>query len=261
MMMEQVVAALQKIAPLDLAEEWDNVGLLVGWFESSVSRVMTTLDVTLDSLQEAIDRKADLIVTHHPLPFVATKKITNADLAGRLICKALQNGISIYSPHTAWDNAEDGINDQLASLIGMNQSAPLIPKLGEQHSGRGSARIGTLDHSASLSELVTRLGKKIDAINPLANCDMGHSVRRIAICCGSGGSMIKKAISRGADLLLTGEATYHQCLEASQADVAILRIGHFNSEYFAMKTLAERLANQVNLGEVWTSTCKPTWTY
>lgn len=260
-MMEQVVATLQKIAPLDLAEEWDNVGLLVGWNESSVSKVMTTLDVTLDSLQEAIDRKANLIVSHHPLPFVATKRITNGDLPGRLICKALQNSISIYSPHTAWDNAEGGINDQLAALIGMNQSAPLIPKIGELHGGRGSARIGTLDHPATLTELVERLGKKIGEMNPLANCEMNHSVRRIAICCGSGGSMIRKAISRGADLLLTGEATYHQCLEASQADVAILRIGHFNSEFFAMESLAERLASQVNLNEVWASNCRPTWNY
>jgi dinuclear metal center YbgI/SA1388 family protein len=259
-MMEQVIAALQKIAPLDLAEEWDNVGLLVGWADNPVERVMTTLDVTVDSLQEAIDRKADLIVTHHPLPFVAAKRITNTDLPGRLICKALKNGISIYSPHTAWDNADGGINDQLACLIGMNQSAALIPKIGDVH-GRGSARIGTLDHPASLQDLVVRLSAKIQGINPLANCELARTVRRIAICCGSGGSMIKKAISRGADVLLTGEATYHQCLEASQADVAILRIGHFNSEYFAMKTLAQRLDDQMNLKEVWASTCKPTWTY
>ncbi len=148
MRMDEVLAALQQLAPLEIAEEWDNVGLLIGWTNANVQRIMTTLDVVDSTLDEAIAKQVDLIVTHHPLPFKATKRITDADTPGRLICSALQSGISIYSPHTAWDNTFGGINDQLADAIGLDEVTALssnrTPTSGLSSTVRvaGSGRVG-----------------------------------------------------------------------------------------------------------------------
>jgi dinuclear metal center YbgI/SA1388 family protein len=246
---QQILDILQSIAPLQLSEDWDNVGLLIGWSDSDIRRVMTTLDVTDATLQEAIERKADLIVSHHPLPFRPLKAITTDTLSGRLICKALQHRISIYSPHTAWDNTSGGINDQLGDIIGMIDRKPMTPSL--KMPSLGSARIGTLAKPSTIADLVEQLKSTISDIVPSCNAELTHTVRRIAICCGSGGSMISQAIKLGVDVLLTGEATYHQNLEASAANVVILAIGHHQSESFAMKTLAQLIADQAKDVAVW----------
>lgn len=254
MSMEETLRVLQTIAPLELAEEWDNVGLLVGWRFSQVRGIMTTLDVTEEALQEAIDGKADLIVTHHPMPFRPLKRVTNEDLTGKIVCKALQNGISIYSPHTAWDNAQGGINDQLASIVGLSTVEPLIPKDSSLHPGVGSARIGELHEATMTSALLSRLQNSFPAAGIRLAGNANRQVRRVAICCGSGGSLVTKAIARGADLFLTGEATYHQCLESYAANMQVVTVGHRISEAFAMETLAKRLRELLpNFVRIWTS--------
>ena len=110
MRISELAQHLESIAPLGLAEDWDNVGLLVGDGNENVQRVMTCLTVTPNTVQEAIKKQADLIVSHHPFPFRPTKRITTQDTVGRLLWQLIRNGISVYSPHTAWDSAADGIN-------------------------------------------------------------------------------------------------------------------------------------------------------
>ncbi len=255
MSMEETLQVLQAIAPSELAEEWDNVGLLVGWRSSQVRGIMTTLDVTEDALHEAIDGNADLIVTHHPIPFRPLKRITNDDLTGKILCKALQNGVSIYSPHTAWDNARGGINDQLASIVGLSIVEPLIPRDNPIHPGVGTARIGELHEAMLTSALLDRLQSRFPSARIRLAGDTSRKIQRVAICCGSGGSLVAKAISRRADLFLTGEATYHQCLEAQAANTQVVTIGHRVSEAFAMETLADRLRELLPKSiRIWAST-------
>ncbi|MFM7929288.1 MAG: Nif3-like dinuclear metal center hexameric protein, partial [Pirellula sp.] len=116
-LLSELLATLEQVAPLALAESWDNVGLLAGDPAMQVDRLLTCLTLTEVVLQEAIDRKVNLIVTHHPIPFKPLDRITTNTTTGRVLWRAIGHSIAIYSPHTAWDNAPEGINRQLAKIL------------------------------------------------------------------------------------------------------------------------------------------------
>lgn len=122
-----VAEFLERFAPLVFAESWDNVGLLLGDATSSVNRIMTCLTVTPASAAEAVAEKAELIVTHHPVLFRPTQKLTSTTSEGRLIMPLLRAGIAVYSPHTAFDNCTGGINDLLCRKLGLTDVKPLRP--------------------------------------------------------------------------------------------------------------------------------------
>lgn len=121
----QICESLKQIAPLHLAEDWDNVGLLVGNSAKEVSRLITCLTLTSDVADEAVRAGAGMIVTHHPILFKPTKRITTDTVEGRLLLTLIQHQIAVYSPHTAWDSSSTGINQQLAELLDLRDIAPL----------------------------------------------------------------------------------------------------------------------------------------
>src|SRR6476620_12780141 len=133
---------LERFAPAELAADWDNVGLLVGDRAQKVERVMTCLTITPSVAAEAIRERADLIVTHHPLPFKPLKRLTADQPAGRILLDLIRAGISIHSPHTAFDSAAAGINQQLAEGLGLTEIQPLEPT--DVGTGVGSGRFGEL---------------------------------------------------------------------------------------------------------------------
>ena len=120
-----VVEYLDQFAPRGLAADWDNVGLLLGERSAAVERVMTCLTVTPASAAEAIEAQANLIVTHHPILFRAVKRLTDAAPEGRMLLGLARAGVAVYSPHTAFDNTNGGINDLLARRLGLVEVGPL----------------------------------------------------------------------------------------------------------------------------------------
>jgi dinuclear metal center YbgI/SA1388 family protein len=118
---------LDRFAPKSLAESWDNLGLLIGDRSAEVSRVMTCLTVTAASAGEAVERKAQLIVTHHPVLFRPVQRMTADEPQGRMLLDLIHAGIALYSPHTAFDNTAGGINDMLAERVGLTGCRPLRP--------------------------------------------------------------------------------------------------------------------------------------
>src|SRR5438552_1574260 len=128
-----LVQALQKLAPLELAAEWDNVGLLLGDSAAVVRRIMTCLTVTPETAAEAADAGANLIVSHHPVLFQAVQRLTTATPEGRMLLTLLRAGVAVYSPHTAFDDAADGINEVLARRIGLTQLTVLRPADSARH--------------------------------------------------------------------------------------------------------------------------------
>ncbi len=120
-----IVEYLDRFAPRELAAEWDNTGLLLGERDVSVDRVMTCLTVTPESAAEAILEKAELIVSHHPILFRGVKRLTDANPEGRMLLALARAGVSVYSPHTSFDNTVGGINDHLAALLGLQAVEPL----------------------------------------------------------------------------------------------------------------------------------------
>jgi dinuclear metal center YbgI/SA1388 family protein len=242
-----VLEALQKIAPLELAESWDNVGLLVGDPNASISRVLTCLTLTEEVLHEAIALQVELIVPHHPIPFRPISRITTDDPTGRILFRAMQHSIAIYSPHTAWDNAPQGINRQLADALYLGNLRPINlandPALARRELGSGI--LGDFATPTSIDSLIERLGNKISGMSVRHTDNKSRLVQKVGIVCGSGGSLLARAAQCDCDLFLTGEATYHQCLEAESRGIALLMIGHFASEAFAMKRLATLLASEL----------------
>lgn len=123
-----IVDALQSLAPLSLAAEWDNVGLLLGDAGTPATRVMTCLTITPDVVAEAVEASASLIVSHHPILFRATKRLTTATPEGRMLLELIRAGVGVYSAHTAYDNCVGGINDQLCEQLGLSRVLPLRPR-------------------------------------------------------------------------------------------------------------------------------------
>jgi len=246
---EVIAAFMEQFAPSRLAEEWDNVGLLAGDGRAAVRRLMTCLTITPASAAEAIQGRADLIVAHHPLPFFAMKRLTADTTAGRLLLQLIAAGVAVYSPHTAFDSAEDGINQRLAIGLGLRGIVPLEP----HPAGQGAGRWGWLEEPFTLGQLGQRL-KQFLAIDRLQMVgDPQHPVHTVAVACGAAGELLAPARSIGCDSLVVGEARFHTCLEAESLGVGLLMPGHFASEHFAVQQLSQVLARQFPELEVWSS--------
>jgi len=243
MHLNTVLNGLQSIAPLEFAESWDNVGLLVGNRNRQVERAMTCLTLTATTLAEAIQQQVQLVICHHPIPFKPLNKITDDTTTGKLLVQAIEAGIAIYSPHTAWDNAKAGINQQLSELLELENVKPLqtFSQSISTDEALGIGRYGRFATPVSIADIMNRIRLKIPNIQPRNTHEVQHCVSKIGIICGSGGNMLSLAARRGCDAMLTGEATYHQCLEAESLGLAMLMIGHHASESFAMKELASQL--------------------
>ncbi len=258
-----ICSFLEAFAPAALAAEWDNVGLLVGDRAQKVERIMTCLTITPAAAAEAIRERADFIVTHHPLPFKPLKRLTADQPAGRILLDLIRAGIAIHSPHTAFDSAVAGINQQLAEGLGLGSVLPL-EVAGNQESGVssqgageagvvGNGRFGDLRPELLLGQLAERLKQflKIGGLHVVG--ELGMPISRVAVACGSAGEFLDVAIERGCQVLVTGETRLHTCYEAESRGVALLLAGHYASERFGVERLAEVLGRQFSSVKVWAS--------
>ena len=259
-----IAALLEQFAPNDLAEDWDNVGLLVGDRHSEVARLMTCLTITPASAAEAIDRKADLIVAHHPLPFRPLRRLTSDTTEGRLLLDLIAGGVAIYSPHTAFDSAASGVNERLAAGLDLSDIAPIVESnvlAGAEDTAQdaaqgatlGTGRWGRVDRPIPLHEIAERVKRflAIDRVRVVGTD--AQPITRVGTACGSGGQLLDAARAVGCDCLVTGETNFHTCLEAQATGIALVLTGHFASERFAVESLAEHLAEQLPGVDVWAS--------
>jgi dinuclear metal center YbgI/SA1388 family protein len=248
---DTITKLLEQLAPPALAESWDNVGLLVGDRARNVKRLMTCLTVTPASAREAMEAQADLIVTHHPLPFQPVRQLTTDTTTGRLLWDLIGARIAIYSPHTAFDSAQAGINAYLAEGLALKNVAPLVAAVHDATEGAG--RHGDAPPATTLASLARTVKSflKLDVVRVVGTDD--QQVTRIGIACGSGGSLLEKARLARCDAFLTGETNFHTCLEAESRGIALVLTGHFASERFAVERLADWLATQLSDVEVWAS--------
>lgn len=258
--LRSLVDFLEAYAPVQLAEEWDNVGLLAGDINMSCRRVMTCLTITPDTAQEAIDNRADLIVTHHPLPFRPLKKITTETTSGRLLWNLAAERIAIYSAHTAFDSAMCGINARLAQELELQNSGPLLPR-SSTDVDLGAGRVGDIHPAVTIEAIAGRLSPILGLSILSAVGPRDRGISRVGIACGSGGSLLPAAISADCHLFITGEMTFHHCLEAESHGMCVLLTGHYASERFAMENLAMVISASFAGIEVWASRSErdPIW--
>jgi len=250
-----VAQFLEEFAPLRLAADWDNVGLLVGSRQGLVERVMTCLTITPSSAAEAMREKVGLVVAHHPLPFHPLKRITDDTTPGRLLLSLIRHGIAVVSPHTAFDSAGRGINQQLAEKLGLAGIAPLIPEreAGPSPDRLGTGRIGEISPPISLRDLALRASAALQLPGIQVVGKESAQIGRVAIACGSAGELLEAGRRAGCQAFVTGEATFHTCLEAEAGGVQLLLLGHYASERFGVEALASILQTQFPLLNIWAS--------
>lgn len=230
---------LESIAPCALSEEWDNVGLLVGDPAAELNRVLTCLTLSPDVVEEAIAAEVSLVVTHHPLPFRGVKAITTGDIDGGSLWRLARAGVAVYSPHTAYDSAAGGVNQQWADRLGLTATRALAPAA-DRTDGAGVGRLGQWG-SGDFWGLVDRV-KQLTNQSAVRVVTPGEGrCATVAIACGSGGSLLDLAVGAGCDVFLTGEMGFHECLRCRSLGVGVILTGHYASERFALETLADRL--------------------
>ncbi len=270
---DDVAHFLEVFAPEALAEDWDNVGLLIGDRRREVRRIMTCLTVTPASACEAVTEEADLIVSHHPLPFRELRRITSDTVEGRMLLELIAAGVAIYSPHTAFDSAARGINQQLAEGLGLIGIAPLRPNVAaavvhpaaleseepvptddEAHAAPlGSGRYGQLKAPVTTASLVRRIKRFLGIKHVQLVGEPERQVSTVAVACGSAGEFLRPARALGCELFVTGETGFHVCLEAEATGVSMVLVGHYASERFGVERLAEVLAEEFPATTVWAS--------
>jgi len=240
---------LAEFAPPRLAADWDNVGLLVGDPTRAATRVMACLTVTAESVAEAIREGAQVIVTHHPFPFSATKRITSETHAGRLLLSLIEARVAVLSPHTAFDSARFGINRRLAERLGLEQVQPLIADPHDPVLGTG--RLGQF--AGTLGEIAARACADLGLSTVQLVGDPNQGLERVAVGCGSAGELLSAARDAGCDCFVTGEARFHTALEAQAAGMTMLLLGHYASERFGVEELAQQISDAYPELECWAS--------
>lgn len=241
-LVQQVIDFFDEFAPLELAEDWDNVGLLIGDPQAEVSKILTCLTVTPDVVSEAIETGAGLIVSHHPMMFRPVKKITTQDPEGEMLLKLISNRIAVYSPHTAFDSASQGINQRLAESLGLTSIRPLRTIEGVvTATDSGSGRWGKLPSSLSLEQFLVRVKKEMKVSNLKYAGDPTQPVTTVGIACGAAFEYFHDARRVGCDLFLTGEARFHNYIEARTLKMPLVVAGHYATERPAVEELAETL--------------------
>lgn len=241
MLAAELLAAVERLAPARLAEEWDNVGLLVGRHNQPVKRLLVALELRDEVLGEAREHGCDAVLTHHPVIFPSLSAITDAGETAELALQAAEGRIAIVAAHTNLDAANGGLNDVMASALGLADTRPLRPDAEDPSAGLG--RVGRVSPT-TLERLVATVAETY-AGGPLTYAgDPGARVELVACCTGSGGSLIGDAIAAGADAYVTSDLRYHDADRAS--GLPLIHLPHGRSERFAMKrwtrTLARALA-------------------
>ncbi|MBQ9451244.1 MAG: Nif3-like dinuclear metal center hexameric protein [Bacteroidales bacterium] len=236
MKLREIIAALERLAPLRLQDEWDNSGLQVGFPEAEVSKALVCLDVTEEIVKEAVDNGCNLIVSHHPLIFKALRQVSDATYQQRCVVHALASGISIYSAHTSLDNAPGGVNHRIAGKLGLQQLRWLCPKEGED---AGSGLVGELPAPERDTDFLARVQDTFGVECLLHSAPDGREIRRVALCGGAGAFLMRDAVRAGADCFLSGEFHYHDYFE--NQGVLLAELGHYQSEQFTQDLLLEYL--------------------
>lgn len=236
---KDIAKAIEDFAPLRLKEEWDNPGLQVGDREMGVTGVLLCLDVTEEILKEARKRDCNMIVSHHPLIFGGLKSLTGSNPTERIVAEALRNDIAVYSAHTNLDSAFEGVSYEMAHMLGMKDCQPLE----KSHSGDEKEGLGVVGMVAPTPKLeFLRKVKDTFEVKDLRYSAQtpGIVVRKVALCGGSGGSLIRAAMKSGADVYICGDLKYHD-FTSYGSEILLADIGHFESELCSRKILSRAL--------------------
>ena len=230
---QTVCDAMNRIAPKNLAEDWDNPGLLIGNPKSEVKKILICLDVSDEVINHAKKISAQMIISHHPLIFKAIKNIRTDLPLGKKILNLLKNDIACFAAHTNLDSAEGGVNDVLAEKIGLIDVKTFDEEL-------SLGRIGKLENEMTAEEFANHIKKSLNAEVRLIDAG-DFKIKKVGLCAGAGSEFISKAKFFGADAFVTGDVKYHEAQSAVENKIHVIDAGHFATEFPIVHSLAEKL--------------------
>lgn len=240
MKIKDVIATLERFAPLPLQDGFDNAGLQIGQTEAEVSGVLLCLDVTEAVVDEAVACGANLIVAHHPLLFHGLKCIAGRNTVERCVVKAIENHITVYAAHTNLDNARGGVNYKIAEKLGAEVKSFLLPKDSES----GSGVVALLPAPVGAGEFLNGVKKAFNVDCLMHNAfNPKRSVSKVAICGGAGAFLLSNAIDAGCDAFLTGEMHYHDYF-GHEDEILIAVAGHYQTEQFTSEIFRDLIKNE-----------------
>lgn len=249
---QELINILQQIAPDSLAEEWDNVGLLVGNPGQSVTKILLALDPSPTLIEQAVVNSCELVITHHPAIFRPLKSLRTDTPTGKFLALALQHNIAIIGCHTNLDATSGGVSDVLAAKLGLENLVPLLPsKNGCTEQGAcGLGRIGTYPTPRSTTSFIHTLQQATQAPWLLEAGPRPESIAKVAVCGGSCGDFAELAQSRGVDVFVTAEIKHNVARWAEDAHFWLIDGGHFATENPAMELLKQHLQKALNDAEI-----------
>lgn len=231
-----ILAYLEEIAPLDTAESWDNVGLMIGDPDSSVTSIVLSLDADRKAYELCEATDAGLLLTHHPLFFRPVRRIDYNTSQGSLIRDFIRKNIHVYSTHTNLDKAEDGVNRALAEAVGLRNSGKLP-----------GIEIGLLGHidTVSVGTLAEQMKGKLGAQHIILNGEGDSSAEHVFVCGGSfDQDLVPLLIDKGIDLIITGEIGYHTMTDLFSEGIRTMAVGHDVSERIVLDSLARKMSGK-----------------
>ena len=237
---KEIAVYFDELVPCSMKMDFDNVGLLAGDGMKEVKKVLVALDVTDAVIEEAISFGADLILAHHPLMF-SLKNASTDDPIGRKLVRILGSGMATISLHTNMDAVEGGVNDALMDVLGISNEG-IIELFGTAPDGKayGMGRYGTVTET-TLEAFLPRCKSALKC-NGLRYVDSGKSVHRVAVCGGSGSSMLNEVAALGCDTFVTSDVKHNGFLDAMELGLNLIDAGHFSTENVVVPVL-EKLVN------------------
>ena len=249
--LSEVVDTLESLWPSSGAEEWDAPGLVVGSPDHMVSSVHLMVDATLDSIAEAVQDGADLIVAHHPLLLRGVTTVAESTYKGRVIADLIRGGVALYAAHTNADVVPTGTSAQLANLLELTDQVTLTESVTPGH---GLGRVGTLPSPMSLYELAVKVGEFLPqtAVGPVVAGDAESMVSRVSVCAGAGDSLLDNPAVLSSDVYITSDLRHHPASEAREQAAlvggpSLINISHFAAEWLWLDQAAAELAKATGL--------------
>ncbi|UVJ38003.1 Nif3-like dinuclear metal center hexameric protein [Arthrobacter sp. CJ23] len=244
----QVLLAVEELWPESLAEDWDEVGLVVGRPTASITKVLFAVDPTLEVIDEAIEWGAGLLITHHPLLLKGVNSVAATSAKGLAVHRLIEAGTGLLTVHTNGDSAVGGVSDVLADAMGLENVAPLTPAsngLPEE----GIGRVGELPELMTLGDFAARVFEMLPAVAGGVRVagDKDGLVRRVAVCGGAGDSLFDAVRASQADVYVTADMRHHPASEAREGAVNgrpyLIDVSHWASEWLWLPAAAEALGN------------------
>lgn len=264
MRLAEVMALLEARYPAEWAEHWDKVGLVTGRPAQPVNRVLCVVDVTPETVAEALSLKADLILAHHPLLLKGVSSVAAVTPAGTMIHDMIANDVALFVAHTNADIASPGVSDALADVLGIVGRMPLKPaKFPATGDGRGHGRVGRLPVQLPLREFA-QLAARVLPTGDLGVRIAGDPAKRItlvAVCGGSGDEFLPQAREMGVDVYLTGDLKHHRTADhLLEGGPALIDAGHWATEQPWLSEVAQWLQKKTGIEAVVSAVRTDPWT-